>query len=304
MYPSPFYQFQTLSDLTNLARSSPPSERARLLSYVPSSATLDDINALIDGPVTALRDLSPGLTDNLLFAALQPQENRASFSLATVLLVRELITQPDTRDDLWHHWDTQQAAYANLPRATHSAILRGYAVAHALGKVTLPTPPADDDRLTTPKHTVLMALRDCARTLDDAQIESIARADYGMDAARNAAALRALLASSRLLLPLEGRHIPGEVLELVSLVPGRAGFAQCSALILIEALERGDPFGTAAFRWRGVAAAYRALPSAEADPLLRGFRALAETDPTWDPYFEMSDTDRAAQTVPIPLAAP
>lgn len=303
MIPSTFFQFQALCDLRALAARADDAVRARTLSLVPSKLGVGDLDRLIAGRGCRLDPDDPvDLHDTLLLAATVPTPDRGAFVMATAILLADRLQGGAGTDDLWHHWDTLRDVYETLPAPARSAICRGFYAAHATGRVRLDAPPTGAALASASRDAVAADLFALARTLGEDEIAAVARADYGREQADHEAALRVLLGGpDGMLPPLDDRWFPAEVVELVSHVPGRPGFAQCTAVVLIEALRLGDPHDNASYRWSSIAPAYAALPPAQREPIFAGFRALCERDPDWNPYFDWTEAKIASDGVAIPL---
>ena len=132
---------------------------------------------------------------------------------------------------------------------------------------------------------IVAALAALARAAPRAVLEAIAAGDSYASAAENARHLRALLEvverlDCRLHRLPDSSWFPGEAVGLVSYgVDGHDAptVAVANALLMIEALERDDPYGHMHYRWNHApgAAWFAALPPELGAPLLEGFALLA-----------------------------
>lgn len=116
-----------------------------------------------------------------------------------------------------------------------------------------------------------------------AEIQHVARADYGRDEARHRTALQVLLDDPALAYPEGEVCYPAEVVELASHVPGKPGHVPCLAIVLLDALRSADLQRNAAFRLEQQHDSIATLPPGRRDPLLAGFRHLYESVPHWSP---------------------
>lgn len=129
-------------------------------------------------------------------------------------------------------------------------------------------------------ETIAPALLAIARHLEanDDVINQVSRADYGQDCERHFAALRRVLARENGQFDRDESWYPSEVVELVAHVPGKPGFVECSALLLLNSLATRDSQGHFESRWERMGAAYIDLQEPYRVPILRGIRYLYEAD--------------------------
>ena len=78
-----------------------------------------------------------------------------------------------------------------------------------------------------------------ARQMPQSTLQHIAQADYGDQADRHLQALGDVLKAPMGWRARLGHWFPSEVIELISHVPEQTGFAGCTALMLIDATDRG-----------------------------------------------------------------
>jgi hypothetical protein len=87
---------------------------------------------------------------------------------------------------------------------------------------------------------------------------------------------------------------PSEVLELSTHFPTSPGFVECTAILLLNAMEKRDPLGWFNSRWPACSPHYLALPEPLRWPILAGLRFLYETDSLSPSYY-----DGVPETLPV-----
>ena len=180
-------------------------------------------------------------------------------------------------------WARDADGLRRMPSAVRAALMNGVEHLRALGLIPPDCRPEAADLLTHPLARLESALIALARTMTRAEMEHVARADYGNGAAHHREALAALLADARVAYPGDEGWFPAEVVELVSHVPGQPGHVPCLAIVLLDALRSGDLHGNAEFRLENqFAEIARLLPEARG-PLFAGFRHLYEANRGWTP---------------------
>jgi hypothetical protein len=294
---SQFYAFQTLADLREVAGRAASETLAQIMGAIPVRATAADLAALIAGGCRLTEAMVREVHPPLLLAATLPSEGDASFAAATAVLLADRLQDGAGPDDLFHHWDALAGDYRGLAPPERAALLRGFALGHARGQVALDAPPAGEELLTRSRPQALAALRAAARRLGGADID--AAMGEGIEGARLRAALRFALDSGLARLPDEP-EVTGAVMRAAD-DPAHPGFAPATALLLAGAILRGDAERRLARRWAGFGAVLLDLPPAERDPVVEGFRHLAESSPEWDPFAGWSAARLAAEGVAIPL---
>ncbi|MEL6204395.1 MAG: hypothetical protein AAFR47_03665 [Pseudomonadota bacterium] len=310
--PSPFARLQTLADLLALARAAEPKVWARVAARIPGLPAPEALrpslsSGRIDG---AAAEILPALE----LAATLPGEDTEGFVAATALLIADRLRFGAGQDDLFWHIDAHGAQYRTLPDRVRGALLRGIAGLSAQGRVRLEEPPAGSDLVTHSTADVLGRLSALARAAPPEIRAAMSRADMRRAPEAHAVALDALLEQAHPVLPRgPSRWHPGEVVDLTSLFPPARGFAEATALLLIEAItlaadpdmarlaaERAEGLS---WRWMQFDRAYTALPGAAGDAVIGGFRHLWETQPGWDPYSSLAPSDVVESGIAIPLPA-
>lgn len=185
------------------------------------------------------------------------------------------------------------------PGARRAALARGLHAAdeaHDLG-VALP------ELVTSlPKEQVIPPLMQIARELRG-MVDAVAHADYGMDAARHAEAIRAVLDTEDCRFPKGERWYPAEVVELTGHDPDNgATWLPCIALLVLDDIHYGGDFDQMTFRWMKQAARLLEAPERMRGPILRGIRHVMEREVPgyWDPYFEWMPRKIAESAVMVP----
>lgn len=295
-----FFRAQTVADLIAVARAAPEGVFGRMAELVPTGATAQAFVDLAGAQGGRLPpDQAERLHPNLLLAATLPSEDFEGFVVASALLLADRLQSGAGTDDLFHHWDTLEERYRETSAPVRAALLRGFALCHALGQVALEGPPAGTDLVTEPRAAALAALAALATSMTEAELENVARADRGKDIEQHRGSLLDRLRA----LPNRPPDpwFAAEVVELSSHIPGTPGFAPCTALLLIDAIHTGDTRGAAAYRWMSIGAGYDALPEPDRATIHGGYRHLAESAPAWDPYWDWNAERVAASGTLLPF---
>jgi hypothetical protein len=201
------------------------------------------------------------------------------FELAVVVLLADTLQNPHTPDSLAEVWAATVDHLSNWPASLRAGVANGLRQAVSLDQINLPTLPMDQDYLSHSADLIADHLLRIARSMRRDELYEVARADYGCDLEKHFAALMEVIGKrDGIFLETEFWH-PSEVVENTSHVSTAAGFQGCTALLLLNALKRGDPRGDFDFRWPRLSAVYCALRPSVRDPILAGIRHLYETDP-------------------------
>lgn len=154
-----FTEVQVLADLIALLRRTPDPVFAALLARVPGAGEAAALRALI---AASGRRLHAGphldMQDALLWAATSPGRDRAGFLAATALLLADRLQGGSGADDLFWHFDAHADHYRAAPPGVRAVLMRGFALSHALGQVTLAHPPGPGDLVSVPRAQVLAGL--------------------------------------------------------------------------------------------------------------------------------------------------
>lgn len=280
-----FRRLQAVADLCAVAvdgAGALPDGAAALIHAHGCRFEATESNLMLLGPVeeTAATPEAPG------------------FAAAQALLLADCLQGGLDPRGLAFWWDVVEAERSTLPVQARTAILTGYAA--VADDIPGMNGPGTDDLVSIDRQAVLDELHAIARRVPRPVLEDIAKADYGYQADRHLEALEDALAS-----PTGWRAdnptYPSEVVELVSHVPEKPGFAAMTALLMADAVERGDFCGDMEFRWSNNSATYLAMPVSIGPAVLAGFRCLYETVQGWNPYLnaEFSLLEHKARTIPL-----
>jgi hypothetical protein len=181
-------------------------------------------------------------------------------------------------------WDLarQGRGFRQRPNAVRAALMNAIEELRVLGQISGTCRPTADDLVTATPGDLEVALTGLVRSMTPAELDHVARADFGADADQHRTALAALLLDDRLAYPdLSG--VPSRVVDLVANAPGQPGHVPCLALTLLHALRIADVRGTAARRLEAQFAEISRLHQDTREVLLAGFRHLYETNRQWSP---------------------
>lgn len=199
------------------------------------------------------------------------------FDLAVVMLLADQLQGRQRVLLLDDVWPEALARARGWPAKLRAAVVRGVVRARELGVIEI-DPPDPSLGITRQADEIAEHLLQIARSMRRDEIQAVANADYGNDVERHQAALLDCIGRRDGIFEASEYWFPSEVVELSSLIPGEPGHAGCTALLLLNALHRGDEQGWFDERWVGQGAAYSALKPSQRDPILAGIRHLYETD--------------------------
>jgi hypothetical protein len=178
-------------------------------------------------------------------------------------------------------WDQRRSTLLAAPPQVRAALMQGFRLLrdHRLAEGI--EPPTPCELVTLPWQEVETGLIRIGRQMTPAEMDHVARADYGCDVARHRAALQALLDDPQLAYPEGEVWYPAEVVELVSHVPGQPGHVPCLAIVLLNAVRTEDDRGEADYRMANQYAAIAELAPKVKDPFFAAFRHLYESNVHW-----------------------
>lgn len=212
-------------------------------------------------------------------AAASPETPDAC-ALALAILLADALQEGLAQGTLDGYADASLDAIRTAPRPLRAALVRGFETARTLGGLGLLPPELPfepEERITTGRDVILGALCDLARSMDSPTRDFVSRADYGCDDEEHRNALTEVLLRDDCRFTKDEYLYPSEVVELISHVPTQPGFAECTALLLVNAIPTDDEMGWLDYRWDNNAEAYNGLPPRAAAPILAGFRHHYET---------------------------
>ena len=280
-----FRQAQSARDLICLARG---ASHEALVALSAAGGAPEDYRSLIhDRGCHFETDADLALYDALALAAKKP-DSAGPFTAATAILLADLLQGGLGPDRLDWHVERFADDYRALPDIARAAIFNGFWTARTYGQMGI-LPPAlpitTEDRITRPAEVILPRLKALAKGMPPHERESVSRADYGCGADDHLAALNLVIDEQDCVFAETGQHwYPSEVVELVAHVADTPGFVGCTAILLVNALMRGDLMGWFDYRWESLGDAYNALPGGARIPILAGLRYLYESDPDFMVY--------------------
>lgn len=245
-------------------------------------------------------DLDDAHADLLLMAA-RPDQGLGDFMAATALLLADRLQGGAGADDLFWNWDAFAAHYRKAPAPTRAAILHGFRLAHVTRRVNLEHVPEGRDLCTYDEADLLRVLTIAARNMPDDLRDLICRLAPADTRLVHRKALDNCLNGSCLLSDY-GNWFPRDVVELVSLDAAHAGFAPCTALLLLDCITTRDAEGRMAFRWQELAPQYLRMTSSAREVIIAGVRHLYEMSPDWAPYSDWPADRLAEKAIVVPSA--
>jgi hypothetical protein len=207
----------------------------------------------------------------------------AGFDLAVLVLLADLLQRRQGMGLLAEVWDEAARRLTERPATLRAAVANGLVRAGELGLMALKTPPSLDDCLTREAAEISEHLLQIARSMRPDQLDAVARADFGDDAALHLGGLKDLIGKRNGILRAGEYIIPLEVVQLSSNDPDHPGFAGCTAILLLNALESGDRHNRFKFHWARKGEAYGQLKPSHRDPILAAFRHIYESDRDFAP---------------------
>ncbi|MCO6384593.1 hypothetical protein [Oceanicola sp. 502str15] len=276
-------QRQALHDLRAAALAARPAVEARGPEALRAVPLEDDLQLACD------TDYLPRY-DVLHEVALGADAELAGYAMA--LLVGDAVHgQIGTQPGL--------LPYRSQPGARRAALVRGLHVVDARHDLDSALP----ELVTSlPTERVIPPLVEVARRLRG-NVEAVANADYGMEATRHGAALRAVLDSEGCRMSGEQRWYPAEVVELTGHDPDSGDiWLPCIALLVLDDIHHNGAHDQTTFRWMHHAARLLDAPEPLRGPILAGIRHVMErcAPGEWDPYFEWLPKEIGQSAVMVP----
>ena len=166
---------QALRDLTEAVRSNSPAI-ARL-------GTTDTERAAIDRIVASGGHIGHGddrVYSQLLLSAAMPDDDFNGFAVATAILLMDRLQDGTGGDDLFWNWDAFREHYRLADPTMRAALMNGFRMAEASGKVNLESSPDRTDCLTRSPGEVMSLLTAAEQhRLADAIAENVSASDAG-----------------------------------------------------------------------------------------------------------------------------
>ncbi|MEL6101130.1 MAG: hypothetical protein AAFR68_07405 [Pseudomonadota bacterium] len=172
---SSFRRFQAISDLSQLATAGGAAAYRTIAESIPADIdeTIEMTAQLQDAArfgQALKQEVGDELYPRLLFAATQPQPNRAAFRTATALLLIDRLLDGYSEDGLEDYWDAFVETYRGEPGPVRAAIVQGYLAAASRGLCDLDPLPEVEDGLTRDGRDVLTSVR-ATVTIPDSKAE-------------------------------------------------------------------------------------------------------------------------------------
>lgn len=301
-----FRPLQAAHDLVDLARKARSDTVLRLAKGVPS-AELSAAEAthylsamILETHGRILADGQLKLHETLLLAATLPDDDYATFELASLLLLADRLQHGRGPDDLYWHWDAFAAHYQLAPPPVRAALINGFIECERMGR--LPNGTVSVAPITgVDVGRVRSDLRAIVAEAGDDVLKSISQADYGDQAEAHLAELRRVITDQGCILRPVQSWVPTEVIELVANDPSHPGFSTATAILLVTAISRGDHKGWFDFRWEALGRHYGQLPPREAWAIQSAIRYLYETDPYFEAYpgAQFDPEEHRAHLIPL-----
>lgn len=272
--------FRTAQAVSDLVHHVKPLLAQHLASVAEASGltlpqTGEAFRALRDDGFRFQRDETLPLLDGLERIAMSEAKG---FDLAAVVLLADALQSLHGSAGFADICAKTCLALRAMPATLRAALANGLVQADCLDILHLAVPPSPEDCLTRTAPEIAEPLLRIARSMRPDELLSVSQADYGNDGAAHQRALRAVIGErDGILLPSE-TWIPSEVIELTSHDPSMPGHAGCTAILLLNVLQKGDVQGWFGFRWEKQGAVYCGLQPSRRDPILAAIRHLYESD--------------------------
>jgi len=229
-----------------------------------------------------------------------PHSDQDGFTLAVILLLADSLNANIGFGVFNQSWEKLADKIRSLPTHRRSAIMNGFRLLFERSNHFGNNPVSEVDRTSTPAKDILPPLLRIAQRASQQELDQIALANYGLDAKAHREAITKVIWDQAGIMNEDQSWEPSEVIELTGHTASNCGFVTCTALLLMNEINRltGD-FGTD-FRWAANATNYIRLPIDARRPILAGFRLIYETDLNWDPYMEISESKLETDGIAIP----
>ena len=294
-----FRTWQTVADLTHHVKPLLPQAFGALAdaSGLTSVQTGEALQMLRDDHFSFSQDETFALLDGLEALATAQAEG---FELAVVVLLTDLLQTRQGSGLAAEVWAAAGTRLRTWPDTLRAAVANGLRRAVALGLISQEPPPAQDC-VTRAAVMIAEPLLRIARAMRPDELDAVVHEDYGNDVARHLAALKHVIRNQNGIFSGDQAWFPAEVVELAAHVADRPGFEGCTALLLLNALAKGDLREDIAIRWPRLGPAYCALRPSARDPVLAGIRHIYESDPGFMDLalFEVSARLEAGVLIPV-----
>ena len=241
-----------------------------------------------------------GLHSELMMLASMPDQDHPAFMAATIILLLDRLQFGAGDDDLFWNWNAFESQYRDAVSPVRAAVMNGFRCAHSLGLVQLDALPKAADLRTYDESDLRRLLKIIARSMTYDVRQSVATLAPEEIRDVHLKALENCLKTSCVLSEFGG-WFPVEVVDQVSLDSTHPGYAACTALMILDAIETKDIAGKMAYRYEEQADDYNLLPAEQRVPLLAGLRHLHEMDHIWEPYADWPASKRVDKAIVMPF---
>lgn len=272
-----FRTWQTVADLMHHVKPLLPQAFGALAhaAGLTSVQTGEALQMLRDDHFSFSQEETFALLDGLETLAVAQAEG---FELAVVVLLTDLLQTRQSSGLAPEVWAAAGHRLRGWPDTLRAAVANGLRRAVALGLIAQEPQPLQDC-VTRQAAVIAEPLLRVARAMRPDELDTVAREDHGSDVARHLAALKDVIRNRGGIFAEDQAWFPAEVVELATHVADRPGFEGCTALLVLNAVAKGDLREDIAFRWPRLGPACCALRPSARDPILAGIRHVYETDP-------------------------
>ena len=202
---------------------------------------------------------------------------RSGFQVCAVILLADLVQRDSADPALAGLWPRLQARLQDQPAVLRAALANGLRQAVAAGLIALPEPLLPALCLTRGPKEITPALLRVARAMRHHEIYAVCAA--GPDLQASHAALIASITEQDGILRPQARGVVWQAARQ----PDALGFAGCTALLALNALQGAVPPADFAGLWADFAAEMLALPPSKRDPICAALRLLHEQEAGFAP---------------------
>ena len=240
---------------------------------VPAGLAADDLRKLLADGLVLTGHAPPPLTDALQLLLAEPGPG---FDLALCVDLADVLQGGAGLGMLDWVWEQSQDNLRAMPATLRAAVMNGFVRAHEAGLILLDTGPSAADCLTRPAADILPGLRQIACSMDADTRAQVAGRVQGDLAQTHFDALNRVLDEQGGRMTHDQIWYPGEALEMCAYEATSSAFNSCTAILLVDVLQRGDRLGWFAARRELHAQVYCGLPDAVRWPILAAIRWIYE----------------------------
>ncbi|WP_298841036.1 hypothetical protein [uncultured Roseobacter sp.] len=238
--------------------------------------------------------------DLMNFAA-SPDRGIGPFMTATALLIADRLQGGAGTDDLSSNWKKLRDRYLEGPSPVRATLMNGFWRLQGVHRATPEQRVPARDLMTYDAEDLERLLRRIARSMTPEIRDNVCALAECETVEVHRRALDNCLDGSCVLSEF-GDWFPGQVVEKASLTPDHPGYAGCTALVLLDAIETRDANEKMAFRWQEQAERYLRMRPEFRLPIVAGVRHLHEMFFDWQPYGGWSAEELMEKAVVVPFA--